>query len=191
VAFLDHEGAGLALRTGFSFASLDPLWPRLAFGLATRLPLVTDLLWLRFEPGFEWGLHDTAGNGAVFVLPVQLQINAAEGIALYGTGGLQAAWSRASKRYVIPAGIGLLLAPTGWLDVSLELNLAAASGSELPAPARRIFYDSAASITPTIYDRTLLLKVRLRKPTVRHYGGGGGYYEPERPRVMCPEVEWK
>jgi hypothetical protein len=160
--------AGLALRLGFSFASFEPTWPRLAFGVPMQTVLTRRLL-LRFEPGLEWGLAHTDVNGAAFFVPLRLQIVAHQRLSLYAQSGLLATWSDVNRRYVIPAGIGLQLALLKWLDVGLELTVVAKAGSEMPEAARRIFYDSAATITPAIYDRSLLANLRL-------HGGAGKIY---------------
>ena len=194
----DRDGV-MALRLGFSYASVDPAWARLAFGVPMQLMLARRLLFLRFEPGFEWGMQDADDNPAVFVLPLQLRLLASDEISLYAQGGFQAAWSQTGKRYVIPAGVGLQLAAATWLDIALELTLAAKAGSEMPEAARRIFYDSAATITPAIYDRSLLMNLRLHGSARKLLDAlPGGYTvvthyesEPLRPRrPACEPVEY-
>jgi Ca-activated chloride channel family protein len=161
IALARRWDSGVALRFGFSFGSFAPIWPRLAVGLPMQGVLAEDRLLLRFEPGIEWGLSHTEVNSAVLVLPVRLQLLLRRTISLYAESGVQAAWSRTDTRYVFPAGLGLQLTAAKWLDVALELTVAAKAGSEMPETARRIFYDSAATITPAIYDRSLLLNFRL------------------------------
>jgi hypothetical protein len=198
-ALAPDDDGGMALRLGLSYASVDPAWARLALGVPLQLALSRNLLLLRFEPGFEWGLGDTDDNPAVFVLPLRLHLLASDDVSLYALGGFQAAWSQTGKRYVIPAGIGLHITAATWLDIALELTLVAKAGSEMPEAARRIFYDSAATITPAVYDRNLLVNFRLHgrasaigRVAVSRYQGDGRDYRPRRApaRRVCDEVEW-
>jgi Ca-activated chloride channel homolog len=165
------EDGGRALRVGVSLASFDPLWPRLALGAPVQFALARQRLFLRLEPGVEWGLVHTDVNSAAFILPVQLQLLAFQhrsgSLSVYASTGVQAAWMRPEQRYAIPVGLGLQLALARWLDVAAELSMVAKAGSEMPEAARRIFYDTAATVTPSIYDRSLLLHVRLHEDTGR------------------------
>jgi hypothetical protein len=200
----------VALRLGFSFASFDPAWPRLAVGVPMQMSLGDgESFFLRFEPSFAWGLSHTETNGATFVLPLRLQLLAKRVLSIYAQGGLLASWSHINERYVIPAGLGLQLSPARWLDVGLELTVAIKAGSELPEAARRIFYDSTATITPAIYDRSLLLNFRLHGGASRAYRAiaslfadedddeESSYHEPAPPppppsptRPVCGKIEW-
>jgi Ca-activated chloride channel family protein len=198
-ALVPDDDGGMALRLGFSFASVDPAWARLALGVPMQLALSRNLLLLRFEPGFEWGLNDTDDNPAVLVLPLRLHLLASDDVSLYALGGFQATWSQTGKRYVLPAGIGLQIAAATWLDIALELTLVAKAGSELPEAARRIFYDSTATLTPAVYDRNLLISFRLHGPAgaigriaVSRYQGDWRDYRPRRAPAppVCDEVEW-
>ena len=84
--------------------------------------------------------------------------------------------------------------------------MVAKAGSEMPEAARRIFYDSTASITPAIHDRSLLFTFRLHSETWATLSGtddddsednddDGRIYRdppppPRPPLPMCDEVEW-
>jgi hypothetical protein len=153
--------SGLALRLGFSFASFTPMWPRLAVGAPLQASLARDWLLLRFEPGFEWGLDHTDGNVAVFVLPARLQVMPIAPLSPFVAGGVQAAWHRPGERYVIPLVLGLVFTPARGFDVRVEVTMAAKAGGVMPESSRRIFYDSAATLPLAIYDRSLLVSLRL------------------------------
>jgi hypothetical protein len=153
--------SGLALRLGFSAASFTPMWPRLAVGAPIQASLARDRLLLRFEPGLEWGLDHTDGNAAVFVLPARLQVLPIAPLSFFVAGGLQATWHRAGERYVIPLVLGLVWTPAPGFDVRVEVTMAAKAGGGMPESSRRIFYDSAATLPLAVYDRSLLVSLRL------------------------------
>ena len=204
---VDSRRLDLALRFGFSFASFDPVWPRLALGAPMQMLLARNRLLMGFEPGLEWGLNQTDVNSAVFVLPLRLQLLGLDKLSLYASGGFQAAWSRLNQRYVVPAGIGVRLTPTKWLDLALEWTMVAKAGGEMSENARRIFYDSATTITPAIHDRSVLLTLRLHSATWAMHGttdeddsddedgdGDRVYHAPPPPPLPpppeCGDVEW-